>query len=49
MSAEDRSEIRWLAKEAAREAVLELAREGLLGPEAQEAANGSTHHPIAPT
>ena len=48
MSAEDRQAIAELARQAAREAIVEAAREGLLGREAQEAANGSVHHPIAP-
>jgi hypothetical protein len=48
LSAEDKQELAEIAKAAAREAVVEAARDGLLGPEAQQAANGSLHHPIAP-
>lgn len=46
MSAEEKQELAEIAREAAREAVVEAAREGLLGPDAQEAANGSLHHPL---
>jgi hypothetical protein len=48
MSAEDRREIAEIAKEAARQAIVDAAREGLLGDEAREAANGTAHHPIVP-